>query len=185
MGVWQARCVSKRQLGDFADDPDSVFVDVPANPAWISILDLLLSCGAVVAAFLVAEHLGAGKLIAGIVAMLAACLVGFKVSLFAKFRRIPRLGLDEFDAVRQAGSRALAEFRRAHPDLSRVGWTLVASIAEGWAIAVRGNRGGRIVEASHVYVVSRVDTIVREVSASSYPQSSWAQRLDRADCVTR
>lgn len=178
--------MSKGRLGDFADDPNSVFVDVPANPRWILPLDLLLSSAAIVGGFLLAKHLGAGGWLATIVATIVGCVAGFKLSLFAKFRRIPRLTIQEFAEVRSAGSRALAVFRTVHPDLAQVGWSLVAQIPDGRVISVHGSNGGpsRMIQAVHVYAVPPDGAELHDVSVAAYPRTFYCQRLARSECIT-
>lgn len=132
-----------------------------------------------------AKHWGAGGWLATVVATIIGCTAGFKISLFARFRRIPRLTIEEFDGVRRAGTRALSEYRSVHPDLAQAGWSLVARIPDVRIISVHGSNGGpsRMIQATHVYSVPRDGAELREVSVASYPRSSYCQRLARSGCI--
>jgi hypothetical protein len=170
--------MSRGRLGDFADDPRSIFVDLPQNPAWVTILDVLITAGALGGGYLAAGALGASRGVAILAAVVAACVFGLKLSLFFKLRQIPRLGVEEFDAIRGAGSRALAEFRAAHPELSQVGWSLVGSTPGAHVIAVYGAESPRIIAAQQTYAVQR-DGSISIASAASYPRTGYSQRLER------
>ncbi|MDI1476730.1 hypothetical protein [Polyangium sp. y55x31] len=179
--MMQDEPMSRGKLGDFADDPDSIFVDVPPNPAWITLADVLIAGGAAVGTFFAAKHFGASGILATVLAALAAPLAGFKLSFFARHRRIPRLTAEEFDATRRAGSLALAEFRRAYPH-TQVHWSLIASSSEGNVIGCIGKREGaeRIDPAIvGVYLVA-ADGAIREVA---HPLGSYSQRIERSECV--
>ncbi|MDC0749067.1 hypothetical protein [Polyangium mundeleinium] len=176
--------MSRGKLGEFADDPDSVFVDVPPNPAWIAWVDALIAGGAAVGTFFAAKHFGANGVLAAVLAALAAPLAGFKLSFFARHRRIPRLTVEEFDAARRAGSLALAEFRRANPEHTQVDWSLVASSSEGNVIGCMGSREGADRMARRglivVYLVA-ADGAIREVADPRL--GSYSQRIGRSECV--
>ncbi|WP_136966834.1 hypothetical protein [Polyangium sorediatum] len=176
--------MSKGTRGDFADDPDSVFVDVPPGPAWITLADVLIAGGAAVGTFFAAKHFGASGLLATVLAALAVPLAGFKLSWFAHQRRIPRLTVEAFDAARRAGSLALAEFRRANPEHAQVDWSLVASSSEGNVIHCMGQREGADPMARGIvgfYLVA-ADGAIREV-ADPHPRGRYAQRIVRSECV--
>jgi len=174
--------MSRGKLGAFADDPDSVYVDVPPNPAWITLADVLITGGAAVGAFFAAKHFGASGILAAVLAALAVPLAGFKLSFFARHRRIPRLTVEAFDVARRAGSLALAEFRRANPD-TQVAWSWVASSSEGNVIHCMGQREGADRMGPVIvggYLVA-ADGAIREVADPRL--GSYSQRIVRSECV--
>jgi len=176
--------MSRGELGDFADDPDSVFVDVPPNPTWITLTDLSISGVAVLATFITAKHFGARGVLATVLAVAMAPVAGFKLSFFARKWRTPRFNVDEFDAVRRAGSLALVQFRQANPEHAKVGWSLVASPPEGKVIGCMGRRDRRPPMdpvTVCVYLVS-ADGALCEESRVSHPLGGYSQRIRRCEC---
>lgn len=179
--------MSTGRLGDFADDPGSVFVDVPPNPRWIGLLDAGVTVSALAGSYVVARSFGASGTVAALAGVAGAAVFGFKLSVLARHRRVPRLTVADFDAIRAAGSRALAQLRAAQPELAEVGWSWITTAPDGWVIRLHGRKAAsvlRTVDTTRTYLIPRDGGEPRELPAEAHPRSSYSQRVVRAACAS-
>lgn len=180
--------MSRGRVGDFADDPNSIFVDLRPNPAWVAWADFAMAALAASAGYAMARRLGAGTIVAAVVAAFAAVIFGFKLSIAFQLRSVPRFDLVEFDAIRSAGSRALESFRAAEPSRRAPGWSLVGTNEQARTIAVIATGDDpRSLAITRVYEVPNdASQSPREVDAALHPRARTCQRIERplAETVT-
>jgi hypothetical protein len=165
--------VSKGTWGQFADDPDSIFIDEPMPRFGRVLLAMAVGAGG---CYFAARHFGAGVPLA-----LFMAFVGYAVPtainivvVHRRQRARPEFNGHDFDAVRFAGTRALDEFRRAHPTLPQVAWSLVGTREESKVIRVIG-ASTALEESTSTYVVAPDGSIVA-VANDAYPGTGYSQR---------
>ncbi len=168
--------MSKGTWGQFADDPDSIFIDEPMPKIGLHLLALAASAGG---CYFAARHLGAGVPLALLLGFVGYA-VPTAIRLVVGHRRAkarPEFDGHVFDATRLAGTRALEEFRRAHPALPEVAWSLVGKREGSQVIRVIG-QSGMLEALTSTYAVAP-DRSVVAVANDAYPGTGYSQRHGR------
>lgn len=152
--------MSKGVFGQYADDPQWVFIawePVP-GPRWRAVLAVLLGLAA--ATLVGSVTTGSTRVILSL-----ATLVFVTLPLWPRGSTPETPTLEQFDAMRKAGSLALTTFRAAHPEVIRASWYVKASRADGsFVIVLSGQTAttppGRVEVSASTTVTRAGDVIV-------------------------
>jgi len=126
--------VSKGVFGQHADDPQWVFIawEPLPGPRWRAVLAVLFWLGA--AGLVAANTTGSTRVILSL-----ATLVFVTLPLWPRGSSPDAPTLEQFDAMRRAGTLALATFRASHPEVIRASWYVRESRPDGsFVIVVSG-----------------------------------------------
>lgn len=165
--------MSKGVFGQYADDPQWVFIawePVP-GPRWRAVLAVLLG-------------LVAGALVGSVTTGSTRVILSLATMVFVTLPLWPRGSLPvaptvgQFDAMRLAGTQALAAFKTTHPELIRAGWYVAQASPDGsFVLVLSGQTASSTPNRPDVFAtasVSNDDPVVlgppRQAAATVYVQ---------------
>ncbi len=151
--------MSKGVFGQHADDPQWVFIawePVP-GPRWRAVLAVAL--GLIAAALVGSVTTGSTR---GILSL--ATMVFVTLPLWPRGSLPVAPTLDQFEAMRRAGTLALTTFKTTHPEVLRASWYVAQARAEGaFELVLSGQTASATPNRPDVFAtasVSKDDTVV-------------------------
>ncbi|MDP1916685.1 MAG: hypothetical protein Q8L14_10585 [Myxococcales bacterium] len=144
--------MSKGVFGQHADDPQWVFIawePVP-GPRWRAVLAVLLG-------------LVAGALVGSLTTGSTRVILSLATMVFVTLPLWPRSSvpiaptLDQFDAMRRAGTRALTIFKSSRPEVIRASWYVAQASPDGsFELVLSGQTASSTPNRPDVFATARV-----------------------------